>query len=59
MRDGLQSVEAVDEGNSGILCDFWLDMLADGSRSEDAQVLSLISAVLIGLDSSHQEVVSK
>jgi hypothetical protein len=50
-------MEAIDEGDGCFLGDFWLDMLAHGRGSEYAQVLSLGSAVLVGLDGRDQQVV--
>lgn len=52
-------MEAVDKGNGGFLGDFRLDMLANGSGPEDAEALPLGFAVLVRLDGSHQQVVSK
>ena len=36
----VQSVEAIDEGDSGIFCDLGFNMFAKGSGSEDTEVLS-------------------
>jgi len=47
-------MEAVDEGDCCLLGDFRLDMLADGSGSEHAQVLSLGPAMLVCLDGGDQ-----
>lgn len=55
----LQSMETVNERNGSILCDFRLNMFANWGGSEDTKVLSLCSAVLIGLDGSYQHIVSK
>jgi hypothetical protein len=51
-------MEAVNERNGGFLGDFRLDMLANGSGPENAETLPLSFAVLVGLDGSHQQVVS-
>lgn len=52
-------MEAVDEGDGGFLGDFGLDMLANGSGPEDAETLPLSLAVLVSLDGSHQQVISR
>lgn len=51
-------MEAVNEGNGGLLGDFWFDMFSEWSGSEDAEVLSLVLAVLVGLDGCDQQIVS-
>ena len=49
-------MEAVDQGNGCLLSDFGFDVLAEGSRAQDAEILPFWLAALVGLDSSDQHV---
>jgi hypothetical protein len=52
-------MEAINEGDGGLLGDFRLNIFAKRSGPENAEILPLASAVLIRLDRSDQQIVSK
>jgi hypothetical protein len=51
-------METVDQGDSGLFCDFGLYVPTDWSGSEHAKILTFAPAVLVSLDGSHKEIES-
>ena len=55
----VQSVKTVDKGYGCFLGDFGFNVLAEGSRPKDAEVLPLAFALGIGFDCGYQQIVSE
>lgn len=54
----LQSVETVDKRNGSVFSNLRFNMFSDGSRSQDAKILTFCPAILVGLDSSNEKIIS-